>query len=156
VNLVTTEPEVAPATEPGATAPAAATGAPTTAAGTVLKVISNVSEPSVFIDGQMVGKAPLGVDVTPGEHLLEVKREGYQDARLTFRISEGEQKFMSADLVKNKAAPALMTPRRATSSFSAVTVDPRHFTADLLVGYVPFGQFRLTTGALRTQRVGLD
>jgi hypothetical protein len=45
---------------------------------------------------------------------------------------------------------------RGMTSFSAVTIDPARFTADVAAGYVPFGQVRLTVGAFRYNWLGLD
>ncbi len=123
-----------------------------------LKVLSNVTSPDVFVDGAPVGKAPIGLPVAPGQHVLEVRHLGYKDAHLTFTIMSGEEKVMAADLVKLQPPrdTSPITSHRGMSSFSAVTVQPRHFTVDLAVGYVPFGQFRLTAGAIRMGQFGLD
>ncbi len=162
---------------------------PATSAGAALKVSSNVAASTVFVDGKSVGRTPLQLeDVAPGEHVVEIKHSGYEDARQVIRVASGDRKVLSADLVALAVTthppppppvrepprepareparepvreppahePAVPFDRRAMSSFSALTIDPQHFTADIGGGYIPFGQFRLTLGAVRTRRVGFD
>jgi len=45
---------------------------------------------------------------------------------------------------------------RAMTSWSAVTIDPARFTADISGGFVPFAQLRLTVGAFRWNWIGMD
>jgi hypothetical protein len=129
------------------------------ASGTV-KVMSNVSGATVAIDGAIVGKTPLVLDnISAGEHLVEVKQPGYIDAKQPFHLDGGEQKILAADLspIHHGPTPADMVRRmRGMTSFSAVTIDPARFTADLAGGYVPFGQVRLTVGAFRYNWLGMD
>jgi hypothetical protein len=129
-----------------------------------LKVLANVPGADVFIDGQPVGRTPLVVpDVPAGEHLIEVRKPGFHDARQPLRIEGGEQKILSADLVPFRTGPSeadVARHQRAASSFSAVTLDPGRFTFDLGAGFLPFAQLRLTVGALSYHRgalhLGLD
>jgi hypothetical protein len=125
-----------------------------------LKVLSNVAGADVFIDGMMVGKTPLTLDnVAAGEHLVEVKKAGYADAKQPFRVDGGEQKILSADLVELRTGPTagqLLHTQRSMSSWSAVTVEPQKFTFDLGGGFNPFLELRLTVGALRRRTLGLD
>jgi PEGA domain-containing protein len=126
------------------------------ASGTV-KVLSSVSGATVVVDGEVLGTTPVVLDVAAGEHLLEVKLAGYVDSKQQFRIDGGEQKILSIDLSRSKLSAAAKTKRvRSMASFSAVTVDPKRFTADLAGGYVPFGQLRLTAGVVRTDWIGFD
>jgi hypothetical protein len=129
------------------------------ASGTV-KVLSNVSGATVLIDGQIVGKTPVVLDNIPaGEHFVEVKQSGYLDAKQPFHLEGGEQKILAADLTSVHRGPTREDMRRrmrGMTSFSAVTIDPARFTADVAAGYVPFGQVRLTVGAFRYNWLGLD
>ncbi len=126
----------------------------------VLKVLANVAGADVFIDGAMVGKTPLTLStVAAGDHLVEVKKSGYVDAKQSLRLDGGEQKILSADLAEIRTGPSpseISRIARSASSFSAVTIDPARFTLDLAVGFLPFGQARLTVGALRKGMLGLD
>ncbi|MDB4969096.1 MAG: hypothetical protein JWN44_4785 [Myxococcales bacterium] len=129
------------------------------ASGTV-KILSNVAGAAVLIDGQVVGKTPVVLDnIAAGEHLVEVKQPGYVDAKQPFHLDGGEQKILAADLspLHHGPTPADMARRmRGMTSFSAVTIDPARFTADIAGGYVPFGQVRLTVGAFRHNWLGMD
>jgi PEGA domain-containing protein len=129
------------------------------ASGTV-KVLSNVSGAMVMIDGQVMGKTPVVLDNIPaGEHFVEVKQSGYLDAKQPFHLDGGEQKILAADLTPIHHGPTredMVRRMRGMTSFSAVTIDPARFTADLAGGYVPFGQVRLTVGAFRYNWLGLD
>lgn len=125
-----------------------------------LKVLSNVAGADVYIDGVVVGKTPLQLDtISAGEHLVEVKKTGYVPARQPFRVDGGEAKILSAELAVVQTGPTatdVARQWRAMSSFSAVTVDPGRFTADIAAGFFPFAQLRLTVGALRRGMLGLD
>jgi hypothetical protein len=129
------------------------------ASGTV-KILSNVAGASVFLDGQMVGATPLTLDaVAAGDHLVEVKKSGYVDAKQPVRVDGGEQKILAADLAPVRTGPSasdVARRSRSMTSFSAVAIDPARFTLDVAAGYVPFGQLRLTVGALRAGWFGLD
>ncbi|MFI5290096.1 MAG: PEGA domain-containing protein [Polyangia bacterium] len=121
-----------------------------------LKVLSNVAGADVYIDGAPVGKTPLTLDkLASGEHVIEVKKAGYVQAKQPFHIEGGEQKILSADLAQVRTGPT-QSDYRSMSSFSAVTIEPSRFTADLYGGFYPFGGVRLTVGALRRGALGLD
>ncbi len=125
-----------------------------------LKILSNVGGAGVMLDGTLVGKTPLTLEaVAAGDHLLEVKASGYVDAKQSVHIDGGEQKILAADLVAVRTGPSpgdLARRMRGATSFGAVTLDPGRFTVDVAGGFVPFGQVRLTVGALRWKFVGFD
>jgi hypothetical protein len=125
-----------------------------------LKILSNVAGARVILDGQMVGNAPLTLDsVAAGDHLIEVKQPGYVDAKQPVHVDGGVQKILAADLVAVRGGPSAADAARrlrSMTSFSAVAIDPARFTLDVAGGYVPFGQVRLTVGALRAGWFGLD
>jgi hypothetical protein len=128
------------------------------AAGTV-KVLSNVAGADIYIDGSPVGKTPATLETPGGDHLIEVKKSGYLDAKVQFRVEGGEQKILSADLVPIHRGPTIADTQRTMrgmSSFSAVTIEPGKFTFDIAGGFLPFVQARLTVGALRRGMLGLD
>jgi PEGA domain len=129
------------------------------ASGTV-RVLSNVGGADVLIDGMVVGKTPVTVDnVQSGHHLVEVRKERYVTARQDVDVEGGGQKILSADLapIPTGPSPVEMAQRfRGMTSFSAVTIDPGRFTADVAFGFFPFMQFRLTVGAARRGAFGFD
>jgi hypothetical protein len=125
-----------------------------------LKVLSNVGGANVLIDGAVVGKTPLTLDnIAAGDHLLEVKADGYVEAKQSVHIDGGEQKILAADLVKQRTGPSpadVARRIRGSTSFGAVAIDPAKFTVDIGAGFVPFGMVRLTVGALRWKFIGFD
>jgi hypothetical protein len=125
-----------------------------------VKILSNVSGATVLVDGAIVGKTPVVLDnIAAGEHYVEVKQQGYVDAKQPFHIDGGEQKILAADLAPLHKGPTqqdMARRMRSMSSFSAVTIDPARFTADVAGGFVPFAQIRLTVGAFRWNWIGMD
>jgi hypothetical protein len=126
----------------------------------VLKILSNVAGADVFIDGEMKGKTPLTLEAVPsGDHLVEVRSKGYVSAHQPFHLDGGEQKILSADLVALHTGPGpgeLRSTYKSMSSWSAVTVEPNKFTADIAGGFFPFGELKLTVGAYRHGMFGID
>jgi hypothetical protein len=126
----------------------------------VLKVLSNVAGADVLIDGEIKGKTPLTLEAMPaGDHLAEVRARGYASARQPFHLDGGEQKILSADLAALRTGPTtgeLMHTYKSMTSWSAVTVEPNKFTADVVGGFFPFGELRLTVGAFRKGMFGID
>jgi len=126
----------------------------------VLKVLSNVTGADVVIDGEIKGKTPLTLEAVPaGDHLVEVKAKGYVSAKQPFHLDGGEQKILSADLaaLRSGLSPTeLASTYRSMTSWSAVTVELNKFTADIVGGFFPFGEVRLTVGAWRRGFFGID
>lgn len=125
-----------------------------------LKVLANVTGAEVFVDGQAAGTTPVTVpNVSAGDHLVEVRAPGFHEARQQLHLGGGEQKVLSADLQPRHEGPSpqdMIRRIRASSSFSAVTLDPGRFTFDLGVGFIPFAEARLTVGAWRKGMFGID
>jgi hypothetical protein len=124
-------------------------------------VLANVDGADVLIDGELKGHTPLRnlENVPAGDHLAEVRMKGYYEAKTPFRLDGGESKILSADLklISTGPAPAeVQRTYRTQTSWSAVTVEPNKFTADLYAGWFPFGGFNLTVGAFRKGMWGID
>ena len=101
---------------------------------------------SVWIDGRLIGEAPLTIkDLRPGLHQVRVAEEGYAPAELTFEIPEG----MSPPPLRFVMAP-LFTPTEIFSdpAAAAVTVDGRP------IGTTPIEKLTLGPGthAIRLER----
>ncbi len=131
----------------------------TNSAGSI-KILGNVPGATVILDGQIVGKTPVTLDSVPaGEHMIEVKQPGFVDARQAVHLDGGEQKILAADLTPMRTGPSqaeMYKLHKSETSFSAMTLMPGRFTADILVGYQPVGAARLTVGAFRKRNFGLD
>lgn len=64
-----------------------------------ISVLSNVSNAKVFIDGREVGVVPFDIkNVKPGEHVIEVKAEGYATREERVVINAGGTEIRKMDL----------------------------------------------------------
>jgi len=79
---------------PPAGDPAATTAASTMAS---LSVDSTVTGADIEVDGAFVGNTPSTVSVTPGQHTIAVKKQGYADWSRTMNVS-GSSVHLSAEL----------------------------------------------------------
>jgi TPR repeat protein len=52
----------------------------------------------VFLDGAFVGNAPAKLKLNPGNHVIEVKKQGFKDFRREIRITEGSELTLRAVL----------------------------------------------------------
>ena len=71
--------------------------------GTQLRVTSQPDKAQVLLDGQVQDVAPVSLQrIEPGQHLLEVRKEGYQSVRKTVSLFEGEKRIedIKLELVK--------------------------------------------------------
>lgn len=117
----------------------------------------------VLIDGAPVGQTPVTVpDVPAGSHLIEMRLPGFQTYQQQVVVRGGEQQPVSIQLQRAAGpppAPPAADPfltKRGMSSFSAVTIDPGNFTADVGAGYPYFFNVRLNVGVTRKAWFGLD
>lgn len=64
-----------------------------------IRVLSNVKEAEVFLDGDSVGKAPIDIkDVAPGEHVIEARAPGYRTKQERVKVSAGSATVLELDL----------------------------------------------------------
>jgi PEGA domain len=64
-----------------------------------ISVLSNVSNAKVFLDGREVGVVPFDIkNVKPGEHVLEVKAEGYATREERVVVNAGSTEIRKMDL----------------------------------------------------------
>lgn len=64
----------------------------------LLKVSCKPEEAEIFVDGTFAGNAPLEVRLPPGEHVVEVKREGVEPVRREIRIFPGASQTLLIEL----------------------------------------------------------
>ena len=69
----------------------------------------NVDGAMLYLDGAQAGATPLvrPLRVGPGSHVLEARREGYRDARLSFDVMAGEDTQVQLTLEALPAPPPL-------------------------------------------------
>ncbi len=64
-----------------------------------ISVLSNISNAKVFLDGREVGVVPFDIkNVKPGEHVLEVKAEGYATREERVLVNAGSTEIRKMDL----------------------------------------------------------
>ena len=83
----------APPATPVADPPANSASAPK------VSVTSTPDAADIEIDGSFVGSTPSAVELTPGEHVVVVKKSGYKPWERKLKVSGGEIK-LSAELEK--------------------------------------------------------
>ncbi len=65
----------------------------------VIRVVSEVPGADVYVDGELVGKAPIKerrLDV--GRHIIIVRKQGYRDYKLTLDLKKNDTKVVTAEL----------------------------------------------------------
>ncbi len=88
-----------------------------------LRVLANVQGAIASLDGELLGEAPAAAeDVAPGEHIVEVRADGYQPAQRTVTIEAGQQRVVSITLEEIVAPPGRIVVN-ANVDGAQVTVD---------------------------------
>lgn len=90
------------------------------------RVLTNVDEASVEIDGQALGMAPVDHQLDPGEHRVRVTSQGMKEYDTTFNVSRGQTTRV---LVRLNPRPS-RTSAWVSMAFSIAT-----FTAAGIVGW---------------------
>src|SRR5262249_54325198 len=129
------------------------------ASGTI-KVLANVPNAEVMVDGVLVGKTPATIgNISAGDHMIQDRAPRLMPAEQALHLEGGHEQVLAAQLQSVRTGPSpeqMAATQRGMSSFSAVTVEPGKFTADFAGGFIPFAELRLTVGALRRGSLGLD
>lgn len=64
-----------------------------------LRVLVNVQEAEVFLDGELIGNPPASApEVAPGDHIVETRAEGYQPTQQPVSIEAGQQRVISVEM----------------------------------------------------------
>ena len=83
----------------------------------VIRVVSEVPEAQVFVDGELVGKAPLKEHrLGVGQHIIIVRKSGYRDYKVTLDLKKDETKVVTADL-KAVGSIKVVTPQAGAQVF---------------------------------------
>jgi hypothetical protein len=72
------------------------------AAGAKVQVSSNPSGADIEVDGDFVGSTPSAIQLSPGEHMLAVKKSGYKAWERKIKVTGGEIS-LTAELERNVA-----------------------------------------------------
>jgi hypothetical protein len=126
----------------------------------VTRILSTPEGAEVKIDGELVGKTPVLRDgVTSGDHVLELKLNGYFDHKETIKVEGGREKIFSVDMKQLPTGPSpeqVAKRKTGMSSFGARVNPVGGVTADFGVGYPYYFTARLTVGAFAIKPLGLD
>jgi PEGA domain len=68
-----------------------------------LQLASNPTGADIEVDGSFVGNTPSDVQVSEGEHMVTVKKVGFQDWQRTLKITAGSSVHLNAELERNSA-----------------------------------------------------
>jgi PEGA domain len=123
-----------------------------------LKLTSSPSGATIWIDTKPIGQTPLMEKVLKvGTYNVEVELNGYHREKRTITVKGGQPISFHMDLTRIRTGPTPEQKIRGMTSFGAITVEPSQFTADITLGYMPYYlTARLTVGAFKTKRFGLD
>jgi formylglycine-generating enzyme required for sulfatase activity len=99
--------------------------------------VAGVKDSQVFVDGRRVGVAPVeGVELTPGEHRVEIRAERYQEYSTDITIDgPGTEQTLEAELVAAWAAITITSePARATVTVNGTEIGQTPVTAEIMAG----------------------
>jgi len=105
---------------------------PTTGA---VSVVSGEAGAEVFVDGSSAGIAPATVDkLTPGPHIVIVKKAGFKDWKKEVTIKPGETLQVTAELSAAAHIKFISTPSGATITIDGKSIGQTPFEYDLEPG----------------------
>ena len=116
-----------------------------------LTVTSTPTGARVFVDGKIVGAAPITMDLQPGSHDVRVEQDGYAPYVSTTAAKFGRAIVISADLSGGRAIPVAMPKRDRVSIEGGVGMTlPRY--AGVGGSVMPMGYVLATYSLLDAER----
>jgi uncharacterized cupredoxin-like copper-binding protein len=100
----------------------------------VLKVISQVPDADVYLDGAAVGKAPLDKKIDSGAHKILVKLNGYKDFSQDVRLEGGQTLTVTAEMKAVGRLRVLSTPDGAAVLVNGLPVGKTPLDTEVEVG----------------------
>src|SRR5262249_45524332 len=77
-------------------------------AGVTARILSNVADAEIFVDGTDRGKAPLDVPgLTPGQHIITARAAGYADKDVNITVEPGKSLVTKIELAPGAAGPSV-------------------------------------------------
>jgi len=91
-----------------------------------LAVETDVTDANIVIDGETVGRSPLGFDwyVSPGSHLISVSKAGYKTEEQSALVEAGQRKASSIRLLAPTAPAGVEASSGAATSPASPGTDP--------------------------------
>lgn len=99
-----------------------------------IKVTSAVAGGEVFVDGTTIGKAPLQVELAPGEHWLVVRLAGHKPFEQKLRLDAGQRIEIAADLPATASVTITSTPAGSTVFVDGTRIGTTPITTELVLG----------------------
>lgn len=88
-----------------------------------IRVISNVANTTVILDGEALGTAPVSRDnITPGEHVIEATLDGYQRISQPITVEAGQQRVIALQMQRQVGPPGRIVVN-ANVRDAQVTID---------------------------------
>jgi hypothetical protein len=100
----------------------------------VLKVVSNVPEALVFIDGAQIGKVPQEKRVAAGDHPVVVRLDGYKQFEQKVRVEAAQSVTVQAELKAVGRLRILSTPANATVMINGLPAGKTPLDTEVEVG----------------------
>jgi hypothetical protein len=100
----------------------------------VLKVVSNVPEALVFIDGAQIGKVPQEKRVAAGDHPVVVRLDGYKQFEQKVRVEAAQSVTVQAELKAVGRLRILSTPASATVMINGLAAGKTPLDTEVEVG----------------------
>jgi PEGA domain len=100
----------------------------------LLKVVSNVPEALVFVDGAALGKAPQEKRVAAGDHPVVVRLDGYKQFEQKVRVTAGQPFTVQADLKAVGRLRVLSTPSASTVVINGLPAGKTPLDTEVEVG----------------------
>ncbi len=110
-----------------------------------LKITSDPSEASVYVDDSYKGTTPLTLQLSPGTHSVKLSKNDYEDYTTSVTLNPGESKTISATL----------TPTFGYLSIDSTPQGAKVYIDDSYVGDTPLKDYKLPTGE-HTVKVVMD
>jgi len=100
----------------------------------VLKVVSNVPEALVFIDGAQIGKVPQEKRVAAGDHPVVVRLDGFKQFEQKVRVEAAQSVTVQAELKAVGRLRILSTPASATVMINGLAAGKTPLDTEVEVG----------------------
>lgn len=117
-----------------------ATLRPAPPAGGSLRVLANAPGAVIFLDGEALGEAPATAnDVSPGEHIVEARAEGFQPLQQPVTIEQGRQRVLSLELTRVQLAPGRVIVNANVAGTTVLVDGEERGSAPVVVEELPAG-----------------
>ncbi|MEZ4248776.1 MAG: PEGA domain-containing protein [Polyangiales bacterium] len=105
-----------------------------------LRVLANAPGAVIFLDGEALGEAPAtSASVTPGEHIVEARAEGFQPLQQPVTIEQGRQRVISLELQRVALAPGRIVINANVPATTVLVDNEERGSAPVVIEELPAG-----------------